>query len=407
MEKTVKRRGRLARWMDRLPIRRAFMLYAAVYSMLAIALVVETVVFCEGAREQIVRDAVADIQFEVDHYELALVNAAVVLSGFDDSEIMVLREDDLGPWYEGLSYVQVLCVLMWPLFCLWLAARRFYRRKLRTPLRLLADASGRIAQNDLDFSLPTDGRDELGRLCADFERMRASVLRHERELWSAGEAHRRRTAALEHDLRTPLTVLKGQTELLEQTADRVDPERLKSALSSMRSHIERMERYIADLTRLRSVEEAEPRIARTDVAALQSELTQTGRLLCDARGMHFALQCEDAPRYVRTDAQLVARVFDNLVQNAARYAHTRVDASLTQQDGRLVLCVRDDGPGFSPEALHHAAEPFFSECRAGRDGHLGLGLHIARVLCERLGGSLQLQNDGGAVVRADVGAAEE
>ena len=110
------------------------------------------------------------------------------------------------------------------------------------------------------------------------------------------------------------------------------------------------------------------------------------------------------------DAALILRVFDNLAANAARYAKTRVAAAFRRLGDALVLTVEDDGPGFSPEALKRAVEPYFRDKAAARDGeHFGLGLYICRTLAERHGGALTVENapEGGARVRAVFRALED
>ena len=96
---------------------------------------------------------------------------------------------------------------------------------------------------------------------------------------------------------------------------------------------------------------------------------------------------------------------DNLVSNAARYARSEVRFSLSWADGTLELAVADDGPGFAETALARAAEPFWGESK-GTNGHMGLGLYVARTLAERHGGKLELSTrpSGGALVRAGVPA---
>ena len=106
------------------------------------------------------------------------------------------------------------------------------------------------------------------------------------------------------------------------------------------------------------------------------------------------------------DVERVMQVFENLVANAARFASARVQASVEWDGNRLVLSVRDDGPGFTPEGLRRGAEPFYRGDSPDKQGHLGLGLNICRVLCEACGGGLEIANarGGGARVRAWFGA---
>ena len=103
----------------------------------------------------------------------------------------------------------------------------------------------------------------------------------------------------------------------------------------------------------------------------------------------------------------VSEIYDQALSFAEITAHDEARLSLSWEGGTLTLAVADDGPGFAEAALAHAAEPFWGESK-GTDGHLGLGLYVARTLAERHGGRLELSNraEGGALARARVLAPE-
>lgn len=407
--KRQRRPGRWSRWIARLPLRRALFVYVLLFTLAALGLILGTGLLCEPAKDDLiaqswVRIASDDGRVVLRTYKAFMNASALTLEG-EELRYELVMSSDMDARYELLSMVEGFSLFVWPLLCMALAARAFYRRKLREPLGVLREAAQRIGENDLDFSIRYDAPDEMGRLCADFERMRAQVLEHERSLWRAMEERRKQTAALSHDLRTPLTVLKGEAELLEDGLSVMPQERARRTVSTMRGHILRMERYVEGLGEIRRLEDVQVRRERVALGALGARLQETGALLAAGQGKAFALEAEEPLSLVMADTQLVERVFDNLAANALRYACARVEATIAVREERLVLTVRDDGQGFSENALRHADEPFFSEEKTGAQGHLGLGLNIARVLCERCGGALALGNtpEGGACVTADFG----
>ncbi len=332
----------------------------------------------------------------------------------------------------------LLAVAMFPLWigaALALAARRFYDKRVKPALELLDDASAKIAERDLDFTVSYNRRDEMGRLVDSFEVMRTSLAQSQHDLMRISEERRRLNAAFAHDLRTPLTVLRGKIELLaariesaEEVASnpdqacgprepeggreqgsrcpgRLDVEALARDVASLGAQVERLERYVAAMSSLRKLEERQVMRAPIDVGALARELREEGVGLCRPHGVAFELAdtigdapaCANGtpsePERIAVDRALVLEVADNLLANAARYARSRATAhlSIEQTTGSartLVLVVDDDGPGFSPEARERGCEAFFGENRGAE--HLGLGLNIARVLCERHVGSLEL-----------------
>ncbi|MFR8009899.1 MAG: sensor histidine kinase, partial [Gordonibacter urolithinfaciens] len=230
-------------------------------------------------------------------------------------------------------------------------------------------------------------------------------------------------AAFAHDLRTPLTILKGKVELLEahlQAGD-ASPEQLTSSAASLAAQVERLERYVAAMSGLQKLEDRAVRPDAQPFDAVADAVEDIGRSLCaQAGGTRTTVEVSEAPAGNRgtglhvafalsisarcnverpvlgVDRSLVEEVAENLVGNAARFADGRVDARLDVRDGFLVLAVEDDGPGFSPAALERGCAPFFSETPS--KDHFGLGLNIAALLCDKHGGDLALENraEGGA-----------
>ena len=93
------------------------------------------------------------------------------------------------------------------------------------------------------------------------------------------------------------------------------------------------------------------------------------------------------------DAALVHRLIDNAVSNALRFAKQKITMKIDWMDDILSICVSDDGPGFSDEALQSAAKPFYKD--NAENDHFGLGLSICDTLCRKLGGELALSNQTG------------
>ena len=130
----------------------------------------------------------------------------------------------------------------------------------------------------------------------------------------------------------------------------------------------------------------------------RASCARRGEILCAGKAFSFAAQ---PALYWHVDVEAVVQVGENLLSNAARYARTRVTMCVEARGGALEVCVADDGCGFTPDGLEKATEPFYRAEGSG-EGHLGLGLNICRILCERHGGGVSVENgeDGGAVVRA-------
>lgn len=136
--------------------------------------------------------------------------------------------------------------------------RRFYRRHIGGPLSVLEAAADRIARQDLDFQIGAVRGRELGRLGAAMEGMRSSLLATQRELWRTAEDRRRLNAAFAHDLRTPVTVLKGTLEMARMKADRAGSgEDVRKTLDTLSGQANRLESYAQLMSRVTKLEDRE------------------------------------------------------------------------------------------------------------------------------------------------------
>ncbi|WP_172255481.1 HAMP domain-containing sensor histidine kinase [Saccharibacillus deserti] len=277
----------------------------------------------------------------------------------------------------------------------------FYRRRIRRPLRTLIESANRAASGDLDFRVAVCGRDEFGRIGEAFEKMRGGLERSSREVWRVAEERRRLNAAFSHDLRTPLAVLKGRIDLLADfyPSGELDREETLSAISALRRNAERLERYVASMTSVQKLDELQPQPREVELSELIEDLRETAETLSGSRTLIFG---PVLPANLSLDANLVARVFENLIVNTERFAAEKISVSFEQSVDSLRIVVSDDGPGFSAEALRRASEPYYRGDETQGDVHFGLGLYICRLLCEKHGGSLTLGNacSGGAEAAA-------
>ena len=289
-----------------------------------------------------------------------------------------------------------------------LTFRRFYRVHIAAPLAELAGAADRIAEQDLDFAIGTVRGRELGRLSETLEHMRASLLEAQRELWRTAESRRRLNAAFAHDLRTPITVLKGTVEMAQMRLRRGDTLDV-DALDALSAQVARLERYATSMGGLTKLEDRPVERERLSADVLRGELEHHVAGVVSARGseldLELASRSESAESIrhdmtVLLDLSLVEEVLDNLLSNACAHAVSSVTFDMMVDAGTLTLVVTDDGPGFTPEALHRGCDPFFSENKSAE--HFGLGRNVSSVLCGLHGGEIALTNaeTGGARVIA-------
>jgi len=384
--------GQIKELISDLSLKKSIVLYISLFAAIAIFFSAVTAMLCNNAENRI-RSAYPAVG---EKYYLTSESGERLGEGtYISREVtpMTKRDERL------LVLLNILPVIAAPVYsavCILTASLLFYRNKLKKPLAQLRTASEKISANDLDFSVAYDSADELGQLCASFEHMRAKLSENFSTMWRQVEERRKLNAAFAHDLRTPLTVLKGYDEMLQGSGS----ESTRQIAATMGKHISRMERYVASMSSLQRLEDTQPECRTVSVQPFLSSLASSGEIVCAQSGKRLVFSSTDDNAKVSIDTAFVSQVFQNLIANAARFARSTVSLSASVTGDGLLLTVSDDGDGFRAESLAKAAEPYFTES-ADRSQHFGLGLYICKLLCERHGGWLKLENiSGGAKVTA-------
>lgn len=285
------------------------------------------------------------------------------------------------------------------------AAALFYQRKLKEPISCLEDGIERIKRGELEFVLEYESGDEMGRLCRTFELMRSEVLRNNQAMWRMAEERRRVNASIAHELRTPLTVIQGYTEYLLKNIPRgkVTADKLMNTLEQLKAAAERLADYTESVRELVSLEDLEIHPGPVRIGELADEIREYLQILVSGAGLSADLTVKGENEECMLDSGAFRRVLENLMSNAMRYAASEIKVMLCAQEKRIILTVRDDGPGFTREARENAGIPF--QKGRNKDGHYGMGLYLCRLLCEKHGGEMEIAGEPGqgAVVKAVFG----
>ena len=280
------------------------------------------------------------------------------------------------------------------------AAAVYYRKKLRNPITQLQNGVERIQEDNLDFHIEYDGDDELGRLCCSMEKMRRELRQKHKALWESLEQRKLLNASVAHDLRTPITVLKGYLDYLEKNIpqDKLTEDMLFDTVSSMQGAVNRLELYVKSVRDIEKIENIEIEKRSENVKLLLNELRSNVRQL--AGNKEIIISNDIAVDKIQIDKGVFFRILENLLQNALRYAEKQVSINLSHKKDFLILTVKDDGKGFSAADLEKATTVFYSNDKEKQ--HFGIGLSVCKILCEKHGGLLYVgnQKEKGACVTA-------
>ncbi len=315
---------------------------------------------------------------------------AVVLTGTVDSEP---QRRVLGTFLLASILALAISVVV----STWLA-RRIARR-----VAAVGDAAARIAGGDLSarVEIDEDGEAELGSLAATINRMATDLER-------ARASERAFLMSISHDLRTPLTSIRGYAEALaDGTLDDGDVDARRAAATVITAEARRLERLVHDLLDLGRLERHEfsLRPRPCDAAAVVVD-TATGFAPHAAQlGVTLRVQPCDAIA-ADLDAERLAQIVANLVENALKYATSEALVSVARVGDHVVIGVDDDGPGVDPDQSEAVFERLHTiRSTPGRSVGTGLGLAIVRELATSMGGHAHVEARGGGGSRFVVSVA--
>ncbi|MCI8326319.1 MAG: HAMP domain-containing histidine kinase [Lachnospiraceae bacterium] len=301
--------------------------------------------------------------------------------------------------YDNSFYIYVL---MASGIAVWM----FFRNKIYPAIQALREALNNLAIGDYSHEIQYRSEDELGSLCGESEYLRLQLIKEKREQWEEEEDQRSINAAFAHDMRTPLTVMKGYTEYLLKyiPQGKIGKEILLEKLNVMQSQQERLITFTGTMTRIRQIEKRAVNGKWVKLSEFMKSLNLAIKALAKTREeINCCIEFDGEPNAeIFIDVEMVLEVFENLLHNAIRYAHKKIEIRVQAGERNLVFFVRDDGKGFTQRALRAAWKVYYSEAK--EDGeHFGMGLFICKTLCEKHGGKLILINsvEGGAIVTAE------
>lgn len=294
-----------------------------------------------------------------------------------------------------VNLFRCIAIPLWSLLCVVVCGIIFYHRKIEKPISILLEASENISNNRLDFSVEVPEKNEFGELCLSFEKMRVALKENNIEMWRQVEERKRLNAAFSHDLRTPLTVLKGQSEILSKYVPKMSEEKIIETAETMKRHIIRLETYVNTMNDLQRLEDVEVKKELVDVKELEHQMRITGAAVCKGKEFVLYQNIFDVDS-VKIDTSIAMQVYENLLSNAVRYAKRKIEIAIDKKDSLLLLNVVDDGAGFTAKDLSNAMKPFYKAENEINNEHFGMGLNICKMLCEKHGGYLQISNENGA-----------
>lgn len=264
------------------------------------------------------------------------------------------------------------------------------RNALRQTRAELALVRQDLSQNQM-LHLPLPDA-ELSALLDDFNTLLTDIQRERQSYAKRERAFQRQIEAISHDLRTPLTVILGQLKLFKRNHAAAivhDPE-LAETVAILEQKTETMKNLVSqfyDYSRL-AADDMHLSLSRVDAGRILREALVGNYQLLAERDLAVDVALPEHPLWVLGDEAALARVFQNLLQNASRYAESHLALNAEARDDWLVLCFTNDSRSLQIDDVPRLFERFYTPDDSRHQGSTGLGLTVARALAEEMQGSL-------------------
>ncbi|MEW9502806.1 HAMP domain-containing sensor histidine kinase [Jeotgalibacillus marinus] len=272
-------------------------------------------------------------------------------------------------------------------FFLALAFTYVLSKKLSNPLIQMEKATRKIAKGDLKTRVSLESKDEIGSLAQSINDLAFDLQKYR-------ESKSEFLSNISHELRTPMTSLKGYSKVLKEKLYETEEEK-EQYLDIMHQESIRLTRMIGDLFELSKMEESklEFHYEWIDLSEVMNSAIRTVKWKIEEKGLVMQDHIQDDLTYVYCDGHRMAQVFINLLENAIRYTEQgTILVEMLEEDDVVKISIEDTGIGIPEEELDYIFERFYrvEKSRSREFGGTGLGLSIVKNLIEQQGGSIQV-----------------
>lgn len=265
---------------------------------------------------------------------------------------------------------------------------------MRRKLSPLLAASDRIQKQELDFTVATGSIREINVILHSMDDMRMALKQSLEKQWNMEQRKQEQMSALAHDLKTPLTLIRGNAELLY---DKSLTREQKECADCIVENALQMQHYVQMLIEMTKTAQAvSAYMKKTDVELCLSEVKRQAGRLCAMHGILLSWECRITQQEIYVDPNLLVRALLNLLDNAAEHTPQggSVSVEIQEDEQDVIFIVCDTGPGFSERALRYGKEQFYmdDDSRTASRAHYGMGLYIVDRIMRQHNGTLALDN---------------
>lgn len=292
-----------------------------------------------------------------------------------------------------LELLRTICPFIYGTIAVMVVTEKFYKKKIQEPLSFLGYHIQNMQEGTFDQPVELLTNDDFEQLGKQFDVLRQTLAIQQNEIIQLHMEQKKINAAFSHDIRTPLAIIQNNAELIEEIIDVKTNPLLEKSLNKIQNNVERLTAFSSTMQEIQKLEELPINKKKIEgqnfLKLLKNSVEAFPKVL-------FKNTLSESS-VLLLDSRVILEALENVLNNAERYAIQTINVEVSLVSSYLNIIVKDDGPGFSKEALRLASDPYFSQ---NKESHFGLGLTICEVLTQKHGGVLKLGNgaNGGAIV---------
>ena len=307
-----------------------------------------------------------------------------------------LREHFIGP-----QNVMIIMSVIGAIAIIIIPSIRFGKR-IKKQMQPVLDAIGQIKDQNLEYETSCSGIKEFDDCLSAIDDMRDALRESLEKQWKTEQEKKQQMSALAHDIKTPLTIVRGNAELLSETELTTEQKKNITYVLNGTTQIQSYVKQLIDVTKSWNCSDVTYTTVRLE--DFFADIKEQALGLVEIYHQKIDWKAEQSDKKVTIAYDPMFRAVMNVIQNAVEHTKENgiiyIDAK--EQDDRLTFIVEDSGSGFTKEALLHGTEQFFmDDTSRNGEAHYGMGLFFAKTVAEKYGGGIKLsnsENTGGARV---------
>lgn len=323
-------------------------------------------------------------------YEKIEVNDGICVISYDiKAHFSSQKLNDIIPYPE--IFIIILFFVLLFINCIMLVRR--FGKKLKSELKPLKKSTELIISRDLDFEVVPTNIKEFNEILTSIDNMKEALKQSLETQWKSEQKKKEQMIALAHDIKTPLTIIKGNAELLSESDSLSDDKEYIDFIITNANKIEQYTSLLIDISKEES--DIDYKIEKIGFNDFMYNFKYEFNMLCKRKNIKGIINIYDSPTNFKANKQLLMRALTNIIINAIEHSNEEdlVEVDISKENNKLIFTVKDCGIGFTKEGLKKATNQFYmeeSERKVGK--HYGIGLYIAETIAKKHGGEIELKN---------------